>query len=136
MFSKSLVFALFGFLAVSAVPTPAVNGTTPLATVYTACVKPKTIAYTFGKLFNLNISYPSHEYKLDDGPYIYNTDIVKTLTLHGAKATFFVNGDLYSCIYNDENVKSLRIAYALGHQIASHTWAHKDLTTLNVTEST
>lgn len=30
---------------------------------------------------------------IDDGPYIYNTQIVNTLKQYNAKATFFVNGN-------------------------------------------
>ncbi|KAG8922972.1 hypothetical protein FRC01_013380, partial [Tulasnella sp. 417] len=44
----------------------------PLATVYSKCTTANTVAITF-----------------DDGPYIYNTDIVNTLKTYNAKATFF-----------------------------------------------
>ncbi|KAG9019780.1 Carbohydrate esterase 4 protein [Tulasnella sp. 427] len=84
------------------------------ATVYTACSAPKTVAITF-----------------DDGPYTWNTDIVNTLAQYNAKATFFVNGNNYECIYTPENEQRLKTAYAAGHQIASHTWAHLDWTTLS-----
>ena len=36
-----------------------------------------------------------------------------------------------ACIYNDDSVDRLKYAYNHGHQLASHTWAHKDLTTLS-----
>ncbi|KAG8909125.1 Carbohydrate esterase 4 protein, partial [Tulasnella sp. 408] len=106
-------------------------------TVYTSCSAPNTVAITF-----------------DDGPYIYNADIVNTLGQYNAKATFFVNGNnceykwslevedtgwrltsLLSrsdqCIYTEENQQRLQNAYGAGHQIASHTWAHLDWTTLS-----
>ncbi|KIO23652.1 carbohydrate esterase family 4 protein [Tulasnella calospora MUT 4182] len=82
--------------------------------VYTSCSVPNTVAITF-----------------DDGPYTYNTDIVNTLGQYNAKATFFVNGNNYQCIYTPENEQRLKTAFAADHQIASHTWAHLDWTTLS-----
>lgn len=84
------------------------------AQVFTKCTKPNTAALTF-----------------DDGPYVYMYDIVKALDAAGAKGTFFVNGNNYACIYNTDSVNRLKYAYDRGHQLASHTWAHKDLTTLS-----
>jgi peptidoglycan/xylan/chitin deacetylase (PgdA/CDA1 family) len=83
------------------------------AQVITRCTVPNTAALTF-----------------DDGPYIYLYDVSKTLKAAGAKGTFFFNGNNYGCIYSDDNVKRVKYAYDQGHQVASHTWAHKDLTTL------
>ncbi|KAF8172085.1 carbohydrate esterase family 4 protein [Pholiota molesta] len=82
-----------------------------LATVYSKCTVPKTVALTF-----------------DDGPYIYMNDIVNALGAAGAKGTFSL---VHACIYNDDEVKRVKYAYDRGHQLASHTWAHKDLTTLS-----
>ncbi|KAG8955193.1 Carbohydrate esterase 4 protein [Tulasnella sp. 424] len=90
-----------------------------LAPVYSKCTTAKTVAITFARLLT------------DDGPYIYNADIVKTLKDYNAKATFFVNGNNYQCIYTTDNEKRLKAAYAAGHQIASHTWAHLDWTTIS-----
>ncbi|CAE6420375.1 unnamed protein product [Rhizoctonia solani] len=47
----------------------------------------------------------------DDGPYWYTYDISKALIAAGAKGR-------------------VKYVYDKGHQIASHTWAHKDLSTL------
>ncbi|KAG8915707.1 Carbohydrate esterase 4 protein [Tulasnella sp. 408] len=85
-----------------------------LATVYSKCTTPNTVAITF-----------------DDGPYTWNTDIVNTLKQYNAKGTFFVNGNNYECIYSTANEQRLKTAYQAGHQIASHTWAHLDWTTLS-----
>jgi len=41
------------------------------------------------------------------------------------------NGTTDGCIYDPELSKSLKNAYDMGHQVASHTWYHKNLTTLN-----
>jgi len=81
--------------------------------VYTKCSKANTVALTF-----------------DDGPYIYLNDIVNSLDAAGAKGTFFFNGNNYACIYGTDPAKRVKYAYDHGHQVASHTWAHKDLTTL------
>lgn len=85
-----------------------------LAEVITKCTVPNTAALTF-----------------DDGPYQYIQDISKTLTDAGAKGTFFWNGNNYGCIYADEDIERVKFAYGQGHMVASHTWAHKDLTTLS-----
>jgi len=82
--------------------------------VVTHCTVPHTFALTF-----------------DDGPYIYNAAVVSQLNAAGAKGTFFVNGNNYDCIYSSAQVTHLKAALAAGHQIASHTWDHKDLTTLS-----
>ncbi|KAK0227805.1 carbohydrate esterase family 4 protein [Armillaria fumosa] len=81
--------------------------------VVTACTVPNTAAITF-----------------DDGPYIYSEQIVSTLDANNIKATFFVNG----CIYGDSQVQAIKNAHSKGHQISSHTWAHKDLATLSLND--
>ncbi|CAE6412646.1 unnamed protein product [Rhizoctonia solani] len=48
----------------------------------------------------------------DDGPYSYIYDISKALVAAGAKGR-------------------VKYAYEKGHQIGSHTWGHKDLSTLS-----
>ncbi|THH10445.1 hypothetical protein EW145_g1329 [Phellinidium pouzarii] len=85
-----------------------------LADVYSSCTEPNTVALTF-----------------DDGPYIYETEIVDLLNKNGIKATFFVNGYNWDCIYDDSVIASLQYAYNSGHLIGSHTWSHPDLTTLS-----
>ncbi|KAF8896035.1 carbohydrate esterase family 4 protein [Infundibulicybe gibba] len=84
-----------------------------LAQVITRCTQPNTAALTF-----------------DDGPWVYLYDVSKALVAANATGTFFFNGNNYACIYDDDEVKRVQYAYQHGHQVASHTWAHKDLTTL------
>ncbi|TRM64700.1 carbohydrate esterase family 4 protein [Schizophyllum amplum] len=84
-----------------------------LAQVITNCANDNDAALTF-----------------DDGPWQYQTDIVNTLNDAGAKGTFFLNGNNYGCIYDQDLVDGLKYAYSQGHQLASHTWSHSDLTTL------
>ncbi|KAF8585268.1 carbohydrate esterase family 4 protein [Ramaria rubella] len=109
---SALALALLSCASIA--PTPA---TAQLATVYSTCKTPNTVALTF-----------------DDGPYIYEQEIVNKLNAAGVKATFFVNGQNYGCIYDQPNVDSLKYAYAAGHEFGSHTWAHRDLATLSENE--
>ncbi|KAK0468623.1 carbohydrate esterase family 4 protein [Armillaria novae-zelandiae] len=85
--------------------------------VISSCTVPNTVALTF-----------------DDGPYIYSQNIVDMLEAKNAKGTFFVNGNNYGCLYGDTERAAIQYAYSKGHQIASHTWGHKDLATLNSTD--
>ncbi|KAG0335837.1 chitin deacetylase [Podila horticola] len=78
------------------------------------CKTPGTIAITF-----------------DDGPYKFTKNLLDELDkIPGSpKVTFFVNG------HNNGDIatyaSTVKRAYESGHQIASHTWDHKDLTTLD-----
>jgi len=58
----------------------------------------------------------------DDGPGQYHSQLVDILNNGGAKATFFLTGKLYGCIYNQR--AAVKKAFDSGHQIASHTWTH------------
>ncbi|TFK95805.1 carbohydrate esterase family 4 protein [Pterulicium gracile] len=84
------------------------------AQVITSCTVPNTAALTF-----------------DDGPWVYAYDVSKSLVAAGAKGTFFLNGDNFECIYSDTNVKRVKYLHDKGHQLASHTWGHRNLTLLN-----
>ncbi|KAJ7268979.1 hypothetical protein C8J57DRAFT_329217, partial [Mycena rebaudengoi] len=85
--------------------------------VYDACINANDIALTF-----------------DDGPYIYLRSISDHFTAAGAKATFFMNGNNWDCIYNADRISDVKYAYAAGHMIGSHTWSHADLTTLSTAQ--
>jgi len=65
----------------------------------------------------------------DDGPYIYTSNVLDQVEAAGMHATFFVNGQNYDSIYNYESVIQRMVNN--GHQVASHTWDHADLTTLS-----
>ncbi|KAJ7254970.1 hypothetical protein B0H12DRAFT_1114363 [Mycena haematopus] len=82
--------------------------------LYGSCINDNDIALTF-----------------DDGPYIYLRSISDQFTAAGAKATFFMNGNNWDCIYNTDRISDVKYAYAAGHMIGSHTWAHGDLTTFS-----
>ncbi len=63
----------------------------------------------------------------DDGPSAsYTPKVLDILRRHGAHATFFVLGENAAC-----NKAILARAAAEGHEIASHTWDHANLTKLS-----
>ncbi|RUP48530.1 hypothetical protein BC936DRAFT_144438 [Jimgerdemannia flammicorona] len=53
------------------------------------------------------------------------------LNKYNVTATFFVNGDNYVNILDKKYRAAVKFAYDSGHQIASHTWDHKDLAKLS-----
>ncbi|KAI8357813.1 hypothetical protein BD560DRAFT_335249 [Blakeslea trispora] len=66
----------------------------------------------------------------DDGPNIHTPHMLDILKREGVPVTFFVNGKNFLSLDDTEAQGILKSAYNDGHQIASHTWSHKDLTTL------
>lgn len=76
-----------------------------------ACRKPGTVAITY-----------------DDGPYIYTDEVLNKFAAAGFKATFFVTGINIGKGAIDEKWSAvIRRMVAEGHQVASHTWSHQDL---------
>ncbi|PWZ00474.1 glycoside hydrolase/deacetylase [Testicularia cyperi] len=67
----------------------------------------------------------------DDGAYNWHKKLANLFDQNGSKATFFVNGNNFDCIYNDARVSALRYSYERGHQICSHTWSHPNLASLS-----
>nr|AMJ52403.1 hypothetical protein [Rhizophagus clarus] len=95
----------------STLPTNAPTSSPVKAVDITTCKVPGTVAITF-----------------DDGPSQFTPQLLDKLKSMGVKATFFVNGNNFGCIY--DNANTLIRAFKEGHQIASHTWSHPDLATL------
>ncbi|TFK18221.1 carbohydrate deacetylase [Coprinopsis marcescibilis] len=94
-------------------PQPSVNGTELIfGNLYTGCTVAGTIAITF-----------------DDGPFTWTSALIDSLNTAKVKATFFVVGRMYGCIYQYADV--IKKAYDSGHQIASHTWSHANLSGAN-----
>ncbi|CVL04543.1 probable chitin binding protein [Fusarium mangiferae] len=91
------------------------NGKVPYNVYITNCTTPGTFALTF-----------------DDGPYKYTDQVLDVLKQNNIKATFFITGtNLAKGQIDDETAgwpKILRRMYSEGHQLASHTWSHQDLT--------
>ncbi|KAL1923615.1 uncharacterized protein VTP21DRAFT_8595 [Calcarisporiella thermophila] len=89
------------------------DGGTASAKIITQCSVPGTFAITF-----------------DDGPHpTYTNQLLEFLKQKNLKATFFVNGQNYGNIRDNSAI--VQRAFQDGHLIASHTWSHKDLTTLD-----
>lgn len=74
-------------------------------------------------------SRPMIALTFDDGPSEYTPHILDVLAEHGARATFCMVGNRISA-YRDVVA---RVA-GEGHEIATHTWSHKRLTTLSQSE--
>lgn len=93
-------------------------GEVPYGVGFYKCKAPNTIALTF-----------------DDGPYFYTNDVLDLLAQYNAKATFFVTGiNIGKGAIDDETTPwpaMIRRMIAEDHQIASHTWSHADLSTLD-----
>ncbi|KAI4687419.1 hypothetical protein J4E81_008270 [Alternaria sp. BMP 2799] len=81
------------------------------------CTEPNTIAITY-----------------DDGPYIYTEGVLDQFKAAGAKATFFVTGVNINKGAIDDTSKpwaaTIKRMIAEGHQVASHTWSHQDLSAI------
>lgn len=75
----------------------------------------------------------------DDGPYLYTNDLLDILAAYGFKATFFVTG-----VNNGKGpidstpawTSVIQRMIADGHQVASHTWSHADLSKLTDADRT
>lgn len=66
----------------------------------------------------------------DDGPHYQNTvHLLEILEQYNAKSTFFVLGDRSH--FTESNKKTVTQVAEAGHEIASHTYSHKDLKTLS-----
>ncbi|KFZ22812.1 hypothetical protein V502_02705 [Pseudogymnoascus sp. VKM F-4520 (FW-2644)] len=67
----------------------------------------------------------------DDGPSAYTDDLLDLLDQYGAKATFFITGNNNGVHEIDDCSTGypaiIKRMYDSGHQIASHTWGHPDL---------
>lgn len=82
------------------------------------CVKPGTIALTY-----------------DDGPMkVYTSHILDLMKTYNAKATFFITGNNINKGQIDvvqEYIDVIKRMDSEGHQIASHTWTHLDLSAVS-----
>ncbi|KAF2006993.1 carbohydrate esterase family 4 protein [Amniculicola lignicola CBS 123094] len=86
-----------------------------------SCVTPGTVAITY-----------------DDGPLSnYTAHILDIFASYKAKATFFITGNNINKGAIDttpELTAVVKRAYAAGHQIASHTWTHLDLSVVSAVD--
>ncbi|KAJ3046777.1 hypothetical protein HK097_000523 [Rhizophlyctis rosea] len=91
------------------------SGPASSITVYTKCKQANVLAVTF-----------------DDGPATYQQSIIDQFAAAGGKTTFFLNGNLYRCIY--QGADTILAAYKAGHQIAAHSWSHQHMTSLSASQ--
>lgn len=82
------------------------------------CVKAGTVALTY-----------------DDGPQkVFTSHILDLMKKYDAKATFFITGNNINKGQIDttqEHIDAIKRMDAEGHQIASHTWTHLDLSAVS-----
>jgi len=82
------------------------------------CNNPGTVAITY-----------------DDGPYIYTESVMQQFEARGGHATFFITGNNIGKGAIDENWAGvIQKMYENGHQVASHTWSHQDLSKISKEE--
>ncbi|PLW08101.1 hypothetical protein PCANC_19288 [Puccinia coronata f. sp. avenae] len=81
------------------------DGTVP---VYNTCSAPGSFSLTF-----------------DDGPTQLSSELDTTLSGANVRASFFINGNNFACIYDFADLLLSR--FNQGHLIASHTWSHVHL---------
>ncbi|RYP07006.1 hypothetical protein DL764_002829 [Monosporascus ibericus] len=112
MYKKLLSYIVLVSHALAVPTLSARQSDVPYGTVIYSCTRPGVVALTF-----------------DDGPFIYTQELLNTLRASGQRATFFVNGQNWGNINN--HVSTIRRMVAEGHQVASHTWSHPDLATLD-----
>ena len=67
----------------------------------------------------------------DDGPYEYTTDLLNALEANGARATFFMLGEMVEQYGADTIPQMVR----LGCQLGNHSYDHSDMTTLSTSEA-
>ena len=67
----------------------------------------------------------------DDGPHYQQTPrLLEILEKNGVKSTFFILGDRSH--FSKSNKQTVKMVAEAGHEIASHTYSHKNLATLSV----
>jgi peptidoglycan/xylan/chitin deacetylase (PgdA/CDA1 family) len=99
------------------IPRPLL-GAVPYGQKVFACTVPRTVALTF-----------------DDGPHIYTSDVLDLLDSFNAKATFFISGVNSGKGQIDDFTlpwgQLIQRMHYSGHQIASHSWSHQDLSRIS-----
>lgn len=74
----------------------------------------------------------------DDGPYKnYTNHILDIFKSYGAKGTFFISGNNINKGEIDtdaDHTATIKRMYSEGHQIASHTWTHLDLSAISAVD--
>jgi peptidoglycan/xylan/chitin deacetylase (PgdA/CDA1 family) len=99
----------------SALPGTSKADAIDTGSIITKCTVPGKVALTF-----------------DDGPWVYTDLMLDVLASYNVKATFFIAGNnLGKGRMDDASLPwpaVMRRMHDSGHQIASHSWTHQDLT--------
>lgn len=127
---------------VSTAATVATSETKPVETTTTATTKATTTATTTAaKTQATTVKSGGRDIEkfrgkkllaitFDDGPYTpVTTSLLNRLDKYDARVTFFVLGSRLDG--NKSYRDTMKKAYQMGNQIASHTYSHSDLTTLS-----
>jgi peptidoglycan/xylan/chitin deacetylase (PgdA/CDA1 family) len=96
----------------------------------TVTEKPSSPSSTF-KWYRECVNAKNYALTFDDGVYDYDEALLDLLKKEGIKATFFINGNNMSDITSSKVRNVIKRMYDEGHNVLSHTWSHKDLTTLD-----
>lgn len=100
-------------------PRPVLGGVTYTDDIFD-CIQANTVALTF-----------------DDGPYQYTDQLLNILKQYNFKATFFITGNNLHKGAIDVTTPYptiIKRMIAEGHQVASHTWSHYDLSLLTTAQ--
>ena len=100
-------------------------------------MKKKAVSLLISLILILSFAFPSFAsgtkliaLTFDDGPGPYTQELLNGLRARNAKATFFIVGKNVGDSYS----KLVQQAYIDGHQIASHTYNHKQLNKISDAE--
>lgn len=130
----ALMLALASVLAsASPILAPVPVGVSPSFVEAAAPVAPKVKITASAKIITSCTVKGVAALTFDDGPSSEHTPkLLDYLAKQKVKATFFINGDNVVQIKDPAVKKLVKKAYDAGHQIASHTWSHANLTNLAV----
>lgn len=79
-----------------------------------------------GTEYSVDSTKPMVALTFDDGPSEYTSQILDLLTQYGGRATFFMIGNRVA-----KHKEVVQQVVEQGSEIASHTWSHPDLNTLD-----
>lgn len=100
-----------------------------------AIPRPKLGAVAYGKRVGSCTVEGTLALTYDDGPSPWTSDLLDILRANDVKATFFIKTyNLYADLVfhrSDRYPALIRRMYNEGHQIAGHTWEHKDMDVLD-----
>jgi len=106
------------------------SSTGSTTTNHTVTEKPSSPSSSF-KWYRECVNAKNYALTFDDGVFDYDEDLLDLLKKEGIKATFFINGNNVSDITSSKVRNVIKRMYNEGHNVLSHTWSHKDMTTLD-----